>query len=283
MSLLPLAGRMVREVLAARGAGGGGMACPGALGAGTFGQLTLWSGRSGIVGALLGYMMDEAWPAGTHFRWCVSDQMAEREVCLQLLPAARELMARGHTVEMWQAPGAGTHDNGDVARHEHVARLYREAFRRAAQDDYFLTIEDDNLPPPRVLAQLAQHARPDRAQIGAVYRIRGAPMYLNCSLSLEDPWRVPLADECPRGVFITPMMGAGYTLYLGSAMRRIDPVQCRVRMAPGKAEPHVAGWDDWVGREFARLGYSSVSDGSLWVGHHTPEVQAHLAHLGLIK
>jgi hypothetical protein len=38
----------------------------------------------------------------------------------------------------------------------------------------------------------------------------------------------------------------------------------------------VAGWDDWVGRHFAGLGYRSISDGSLWIGHDTPEVEAYL-------
>jgi hypothetical protein len=73
------------------------------------------------------------------------------------------------------------------------------------------------------------------------------------------------------------MMGAGYTLYSGAAMRRIPPIECRVTFRHGQAYPaHVAGWDDWVGRHFAGLGYRSISDGSLWIGHATPEVEAYL-------
>ncbi len=254
----------------------------GPLAAVTFGQLTLWSGRSPILAQLCTYFLEESWPARTHFRWCCSDQMPEHQLLLYLLPTARELMLCGHTVEMWQRPGAPTHDNGDARRHQHVAQLYAEAFRRAAVDDWFLSIEDDNLPPPRALAQLAQHMRPDRGQIGGVYRIRGAPEFLNCSTSLADPWAPPKAVDCPKGVFLSPMMGAGFTLYNGAAMRRIPPVQCRVTKQEGKVD-HVAGWDDWVGRHLAELGYVSVSDGSLWIGHHTPEVSAYLNHFGLAR
>jgi hypothetical protein len=46
---------------------------------------------------------------------------------------------------------------------------------------------------------------------------------------------------------------------------------------------HVAGWDDWVGRRFAELGYTGVSDGSLWIEHHTPEVMGYLNHHGMKK
>lgn len=252
----------------------------GPLGAVTFGQLTLWSGRSPIMAALCAWFLAEEWPKGTHFRWCVSDQMAEHQICLYLIPTARELMLRGHTVEFWQRPGAPTHENTDARRHQHVAGLYAEAFRRAAVDDWFLSIEDDNLPPPRALQHLAQHMRPDRAQIGGVYRIRGAPQYLNVSTSLADPWTPPLAAAAPRSVFVTPMMGAGFTLYNGAAMRRIPPVQCRVTKQDGNPD-HVAGWDDWVGRHLAQLGYVSVSDGSLWIEHHTPEVAAYLKQHGI--
>lgn len=261
---------------------GGMLTGAGALAAVKFGQLTLWSGRSPIMPQLLSYMLTEAWPKRTHFRWCVSEQMPDHQLNLYLLPAARELMLRGHTVEMWQAPGAPTHENIDARRHQHVAVLYADAFQRAAVDDWFLTIEDDNLPPPRALAQLAQHMRPDRGQIGGVYRIRGSPEFLNCSTSLLDPWTPPLAEEAPRCVFISPMMGAGFTLYNGAAMRRIPPVQCRVTPRPGMVD-HVAGWDDWVGRYLASMNYVSVSDGSLWIEHHTPEVYAYLAKHGLPK
>jgi hypothetical protein len=254
----------------------------GPLAAVTFGQLTLWSGRSPILAQLLAYILSEEWPKRTHFHWCISDQMPEHQLCLYLIPAARELMLRGHTVELWQAPGAPTHENTDARRHQHVATLYADAFRRASVNDWFLAIEDDNLPPPRALAQLAQHMRPDRGQIGGVYRIRGAPEYLNCSTTLADPWTPPRAAAAPRAVFLTPMMGAGFTLYNGAAMRRVPPVQCRVTPKPGTID-HVAGWDDWVGRHLAGMGYVSVSDGSLWIEHHTPEVMAYLHHFGIPK
>ena len=247
------------------------------LSAGTFGQLTLWGGNSPLVPALMAYFLDEAWPDRTHFRWGISDRMEDREVLLYLVPTATQLMGKGHTVEMWRTPGCRTYDNAEPDKHRHIAMLYRDAFKRAAADDYCLSIEDDNLPPPLALAQLAKHASPDVAQIGGVYRIRGSPEYINVSTSLADPWTPPLAKEIPRAVFNTPMMGAGYTLYLGSALRRMPPVQCRVteRHGPGYP-PLVAGWDDWVGRHFAEMGYRSISDGSLWVGHHTPEVAAYL-------
>lgn len=254
----------------------------GPLGAVTFGQLTLWSGRSPIMPQLLAYILSESWPSRTHFRWCISDQMEEHKLCLYLIPAARELMLRGHTVEMWQAPGAPSNENTDARKHQHIAKLYAEAFRRASVDDWFLAIEDDNLPPPRALAQLAQHMRPERGQIGGVYRIRGAPEYLNCSTSLEDPWTPPKVETAPKCVFLTPMMGAGYTLYNGAVMRRMPPVQCRVTPRPGMID-HVAGWDDWVGRQLHSMGYVSVSDGSLWIEHHTPEVMAYLDKYKLSK
>lgn len=250
------------------------------ISAGTFGQLTLWGGKSPIVPQLMEYFLSEDWPARTHFRWCVSELMDAREFMLYLLPTAVQLMDLGHTVEMWRAPGASTYENTAPDKHRHVAALYRDGFRRAALDDYCLSIEDDNLPPPRALAQLAQHARPDIAQIGGVYRIRGAPEYINCSTSLANPWTPPPAASIPRRVFDTPMMGAGYTLYLGSALRRMPPVECKVSPSAYGGQ-HVAGWDDWVGRHFAAMGYRSISDGSLWIGHHTPEVTAYLKHHNL--
>ncbi len=252
------------------------------LSAGTFGQLTLWGGKSPIVPELMAYFLEEHWPKGTHFRWCVSEQMVDREFLLYLVPTATQLMTMGHTVEMWRAPGASTYENTEPDKHRHVAMLYRDGFRRGALDDYCLSIEDDNLPPPGALAQLAQHTRPDVAQIGGVYRIRGAPEYINVSTSLANPWTPPRAMDIPCGVFHTPMMGAGYTLYLGSALRRMPPVQCKVT-EHGYGHTHVAGWDDWVGRHFAEMGYRSVSDGSLWIGHHTPEVMAYLKHNHLTK
>ena len=245
--------------------------------AGTFGQLTLWGGKSPIVHQLMHYFLEEKWPDKTHFRWAVSDLMPDDELYLLLVPTAQLLMKQGHTVEMWRAEASGTYENTEPDKHRHVAKLYRDAFRRASADDYFLSIEDDNLPPPYALGQLAQHVRPDIAQIGGVYRIRGSPEYINVSTSLADPWTPPLATDIPCGVFSTPMMGAGYTLYSGAAMRRIPPIECRVTNRHGQAYPaHVAGWDDWVGRHFAGLGYRSISDGSLWIGHATPEVNAYL-------
>lgn len=247
------------------------------LSAGTFGQLTLWGGASPILPRLIDWILTEPWPKATHFLWQVSEYVKERERALYLVPAAMILLAQGHTVEMWQAPPAPSYDNTNPEKHVHIAGLYREAFRRASAFDYCLSIEDDNLPPPGALAHLAQHTAPDIAQLGGVYRIRGGPTHLNCSNSLANPWTPVPADGCPAKLISTPMMGAGFTLYLGSALRRMRPVECIVTPQPeGYPGPHVAGWDDWVGREFHRMGYRSYSDGSLWVEHHTPEVLAYL-------
>ncbi len=246
------------------------------LGAGTFGQLTLWGGASPIVLRLMDYFIAERWPKGTHFRWAVSDRMADAEWYLYLIPTAAQLISMGHTVELWRTAGCHTYENTNPDKHRHIAKLYRDAFARAAVDDWCLSIEDDNLPPVGALEHLASHAAPDIAQIGGVYRIRGAPHLINASTSLADVWTPPQADSIPSGLFRTPMMGAGYTLYQGAALRRMPPVQCRVTPPGGGYGSHVAGWDDHVGRYFAAQGYRSLSDGGLWIEHHTPEVLAYL-------
>ena len=122
--------------------------------AGTFGQLTLWGGKSPIVHQLMHYFLEEKWPDKTHFRWAVSDLMPDDELYLLLVPTAQLLMKQGHTVEMWRAEASGTYENTEPDKHRHVAKLYRDAFRRASADDYFLSIEDDNLPGP---ADAASH------------------------------------------------------------------------------------------------------------------------------
>lgn len=246
----------------------------------TFAQLTLWGGASPAVARLLDYILTEDWPEKTHFLWQFSSKVSEREKCLRLIPAALQLMDRGHTVEMWVAPAAPTYENTDPAKHEHIAGLYRDAFGRASRFDYCLSIEDDNIPQPKSLEQLMEHMHPSIAQIGGIYRIRGSPEWINASDSLECPWTPVLASSVLPVVMDTPMMGAGYTLYQGKALRRMRPVQCIVTPQPN-GPAHVAGWDDWVGREFARLGYQSVSDGGVWVEHITPEVLRYLELHGL--
>ena len=247
------------------------------LSAGSFGQLTIWGGKSPIVQKLMLYFLEERWPPNTHFYWGIGENVSDSEFFLLLQPTAFILMNRGHTVEMWKNKSSSDYSNLVNEKHELVAKLYRDGFKRASVNDYFLTIEDDNLPPPFALSQLAQHCSPDVGQIGGVYRIRGSPEYINVSTSLQNPWTPPRDFEIPNGVFNTPMMGAGYTLYLGSAMRKIEPVQCIITYPNGPDKPaHVAGWDDWVGRQLASMNYRSISDGSLWIVHDTPEVNAYL-------
>jgi hypothetical protein len=242
---------------------------------GTFSQLTLWGGASPILPRVLNYILTEAWPKQTHFLWQISANVSDRERLMHLMPAAMLLMQAGHTVELWQAPPAPSYENSNPEKHRHIAGLYRDAFQRASRFDFCLSIEDDNLPPPGALSRITQHISASTAQIGGVYRIRGAPEYINATDSLSNPWTPIPANRVPQELIYTPMMGAGYTLYLGSALRRMRPVECVVTPTLSGA-PHVAGWDDWVGREFARMGYQSFSDGSLWIGHYTPEVASYL-------
>jgi hypothetical protein len=225
---------------------------------------------------VLNYILTEAWPKQTHFLWQISEHVSDRERMMHLMPAAMLLMQQGHTVELWQAPPAPSYENTNPEKHRHIAGLYRDAFQRASRFDFCLSIEDDNLPPPAAFGHIIQHISADTAQIGGVYRIRGAPDYINASDSLANPWTPVKADMVPKRLIHTPMMGAGYTIYLGSALRRMRPVQCVVTTHKGYPMPHVAGWDDWVGREFASMGYRSFSDGSLWIGHYTPEVASYL-------
>lgn len=253
-----------------------------ALPAGSMAQLTLWSGRSAVLPAVLNYIAQESWPARSTFYWAVSDEMSARELSLLLVPAAMLLMEHGHAVHFWQLPGARDHDNAKATRHHHVAALYRDAFRRAVADaEWLLTLEDDNLPQPGALARLAQGmTAPDIAGIAAVYRIRGAPMFLNCSTTAGERWTPVPAHQCPAGLFPTPFTGGGLTLYRAEAIRRATPVQCRELVDSTDGTPYVEGWDGHLGREFLRLGYRLLSDGGLWIGHHTPEIMNHLAATG---
>lgn len=249
------------------------------FGGGTLGQLTLWSGRSLVVPAVLANMLAEAWPERTAFRWCVGDEVRPAEAGL-LEGAAAELRSRGHYVEMWRRPGAPAVRPEVKERHDHVAELYAEAFARC-REDYLLTIEDDCVPPVGGLARLAESMSLDVAAVAGVYRIRGIEERLNCSVSLSEMWTAPLAEDFPAAVVETPMVGGGFTLWRGLALAQVPPVQCLMfRDAEGR-DTWLAGWDDWIGRHLARRGWRVLSDGRLWVRHENEQVRKFLEERGL--
>jgi hypothetical protein len=226
------------------------------------GILTLMSGRGDLLERWAGWLETAELPAETCMY--IVDNSRDREFSVELNRVTNEMRAR----RVAQGLGAGSMlrtvvsktpearaDDAELARHQHVAALYNDAFARVAED-LILTFEDDTIPrEPDALTRLLDGLDIDCAigAIGGAYETRQHAGVVCAARSRERWTDCPVASELGDEAQEVGYIGGGFSLYPRWALREAIPVRAR-RTEAGD----LRGWDAWVCESMRQAGFRVV-------------------------
>lgn len=161
-------------------------------------------------------------------------------------------------------------DATELYRHQRVAALYTLAFLHSPADRY-LTIEDDVIPEATALRRLLETGFPRAGDLpgalSAVYASAYQPNVAAVSMDPEQWARMPLLENISPRTIDVGMVGAGFTLFDGPAMRAILPL--RASMVGGR----LVGWDSYASLGIRAQGLPIRLAGSVRCEHRFTKVR----------